>query len=158
MSIKYTNIFHCKTVQNVPKLRFFGLKINLLATPAASLVYTVLIDFVWEILSSYNIYIIFFIKHQYLCSGGKKKPIFTCLKTLWKQSSILFIDLECGLPRCENSEIVELVPGANPTIVSYNASVVKIYIATSSPVRLENKIYFFCFEKNALAYWRCSCR
>jgi hypothetical protein len=34
-------------------------------------------------------------------------------------------------------------PGANLTIVSYNA--------TSSPVRFKNKNVFFCFEKNALA-------
>jgi hypothetical protein len=35
--------------------------------------------------------------------------------------------------------------GANPTIVSYNASAVKIYNATSSLVRLEN--FFIQFEK-----------
>jgi hypothetical protein len=27
MGIKYTNIFHCKTVQHLPKLGFLGLKI-----------------------------------------------------------------------------------------------------------------------------------
>jgi hypothetical protein len=37
-------------------------------------------------------------------------------------------------------------PGANPTNVSYNASVVNIYNATSSPVRFYNKNIFFCFE------------
>jgi hypothetical protein len=26
MAIKYTNIFRCKALQNLPKLRFFGLK------------------------------------------------------------------------------------------------------------------------------------
>jgi hypothetical protein len=28
----YINIFHCKTLQNLPKLEFFGLKMCLLAT------------------------------------------------------------------------------------------------------------------------------
>jgi hypothetical protein len=32
MSIKYTNIFHCKTLENLSELGFFGLKINHLAT------------------------------------------------------------------------------------------------------------------------------
>jgi hypothetical protein len=32
MSIKYTNILHFKTLQNVPKILIFGLKINHLAT------------------------------------------------------------------------------------------------------------------------------
>jgi hypothetical protein len=32
MPIQYTNIFHCKTLQNVAKLKIFGLKINHLAS------------------------------------------------------------------------------------------------------------------------------
>jgi hypothetical protein len=32
VSIKYTYIFHCKTLQNLPKFGFFGLKTNHLAT------------------------------------------------------------------------------------------------------------------------------
>jgi hypothetical protein len=32
MVIKYTNIFHSKVVQNLPKIGIFGLKINHLAT------------------------------------------------------------------------------------------------------------------------------
>jgi hypothetical protein len=32
MVIKYTNVFHSKALQNLPKLGFFGLKINHLAT------------------------------------------------------------------------------------------------------------------------------
>jgi hypothetical protein len=36
--------------------------------------------------------------------------------------------------------------GANPAIVSYNASVVKVYNTTTSLVRFEIRI-FFCFEK-----------
>jgi hypothetical protein len=43
--------------------------------------------------------------------------------------------------------------GANPTIVSYNASAVNIYNATSSLARSENKNIFFCIRKNALAYY-----
>jgi hypothetical protein len=38
-------------------------------------------------------------------------------------------------------------PGANPTIVSHNASALKIYNATSSLVRFETKNIFFCFER-----------
>jgi hypothetical protein len=32
MDVKYINVWHCKTVQNLPKLVFFGLKIYHLAT------------------------------------------------------------------------------------------------------------------------------
>jgi hypothetical protein len=39
--------------------------------------------------------------------------------------------------------------GANPMIVSYNASVVKIYNAMSSPAHFENKKIFFNL-KNAI--------
>jgi hypothetical protein len=54
-----------------------------------------------------------------------------------------------------------LSPGANPTIVSYNASSVKIYDAKSSFVRLENNNIFFSLLKSALVYYvqrwrRCS--
>jgi hypothetical protein len=44
---------------------------------------------------------------------------------------------------------LEGCPGANPTIVSYNASSENFYNATSSQVRLENKNIFFCFEKTS---------
>jgi hypothetical protein len=37
--------------------------------------------------------------------------------------------------------------GANPTIVSYNAGVVKIYNATSSLAHFKDKNKFFYFEK-----------
>jgi hypothetical protein len=36
---------------------------------------------------------------------------------------------------------IGLYSGANPTIVSYNTVVVKIYIAMSSPVRFFTKIF-----------------
>jgi hypothetical protein len=42
--------------------------------------------------------------------------------------------------------------GANPTISSYSASVVKIYNTTSSLVQFEKKI-FYSAVKNALAYY-----
>jgi hypothetical protein len=32
MATKYTNIFHCKNLQNLPEIEIFGLKINHLAT------------------------------------------------------------------------------------------------------------------------------
>jgi hypothetical protein len=44
-------------------------------------------------------------------------------------------------------------PGANPTIVTYNASAVNIYNATSSLARSANKNTFFSNFKNALAYY-----
>jgi hypothetical protein len=40
-------------------------------------------------------------------------------------------------------------PGADPTIVSYNAGAVEIYNAKGSLVRSENKIIFFYFEKRS---------
>jgi hypothetical protein len=49
----------------------------------------------------------------------------------------------------ENSKVVGLAPGPNPTIVSYNASAVKIYNATSSLVCFENKNIFFCLKKRS---------
>jgi hypothetical protein len=33
----YQHIFHCKALQDLPKLHFFGLKLNHLATPAQKL-------------------------------------------------------------------------------------------------------------------------
>jgi hypothetical protein len=44
-------------------------------------------------------------------------------------------------------------PGANPTIVSYNAGATKLYTATSSLVRFGNKNYFLLHTlKDALSY------
>jgi hypothetical protein len=43
-----------------------------------------------------------------------------------------------------------LGPGANPTIVSYNAGAVKIYYYYNSLVRFENKNIFFFFEKHSM--------
>jgi hypothetical protein len=40
----------------------------------------------------------------------------------------------------------KLPSGANPMIVSYNASAVKTYNATGSLVRFESKYIVFCFE------------
>jgi hypothetical protein len=34
-------------------------------------------------------------------------------------------------------------PWPNPTVLSYNASVVKIYNTTGNPMRFENKYIFF---------------
>jgi hypothetical protein len=47
-------------------------------------------------------------------------------------------------------------PGANPTIVIYNASIVNFYNATDSLARFKNKNILFCFEK--CSRWRCSCK
>jgi hypothetical protein len=50
---------------------------------------------------------------------------------------------------CENSPnlvtliLIYLKPGPNPTIASYNASVVNFYNATGSLVCFENKNIFF---------------
>jgi hypothetical protein len=56
--------------------------------------------------------------------------------------------------------IITSTPGANPTIVSYEASVVKLYNATSGIVRFENTNIVFYSEKRSslLQRWRCSCR
>jgi hypothetical protein len=48
---------------------------------------------------------------------------------------------------------VDFEPGANPTILCYNASAVKNYNATSSRERFENKYIFSYNGKNALAYY-----
>jgi hypothetical protein len=67
-----------------------------------------------------------------------------------------------------DNEIVSFCPGANPTIVSYNASAVKVYNAsavkvynaTSSLVRFKVKNIFFYSEKRSslLQRWRCICK
>jgi hypothetical protein len=44
-------------------------------------------------------------------------------------------------------------PGANPTIVSYNASAVKIYNGTSSLVHFEKNHIGTYFEKNTRVYY-----
>jgi hypothetical protein len=44
MAVKYTNIFHCKTHQNLPKLRFFCFKICHLATLAECTTYVKLLN------------------------------------------------------------------------------------------------------------------
>jgi hypothetical protein len=50
-------------------------------------------------------------------------------------------------------------PGANPTIVIYNASVVNFYNAKGSLARFE-KNFLFSFEKHSslLQRWRCCCK
>jgi hypothetical protein len=54
-----------------------------------------------------------------------------------------------AMPATVNAVIVGLAPGANPTIVSYNVSVVNFYNATGSLARLENKNISFYFEKRS---------
>jgi hypothetical protein len=50
--------------------------------------------------------------------------------------------------------------GANPTIASYNVSVVNFYNATGSLARFESKNILYYFEKRSslLQRWRCSCK
>jgi hypothetical protein len=50
-------------------------------------------------------------------------------------------------------------PGANPTIASYNASVVHFYNSMSSLARFKKNSFFY-FEKRSslLQRWRCSCK
>jgi hypothetical protein len=55
---------------------------------------------------------------------------------------------------CSNLKYIFFYPGANPTIASYNASVVNFYYATGSLARFENKNILFYFEKR----WSCSCK
>jgi hypothetical protein len=43
---------------------------------------------------------------------------------------------------------------ANPTLVSYNASAVKIYNAASSPMCFGNRYVLSSTSKNALAYYK----
>jgi glutathione S-transferase len=51
---------------------------------------------------------------------------------------------EAGIAAAErNFYLQKFFPGANPTILNYNASVVKIYNALSSLARFENKNIFF---------------
>jgi hypothetical protein len=47
------------------------------------------------------------------------------------------------------AKIEALIPGPNPTIVSYDASAVKIYNPKSSLARFENKNIFLNFKKRS---------
>jgi hypothetical protein len=53
----------------------------------------------------------------------------------------------------------KLTSESNPTIVNYNANVVKVYTATCSLACFENKFFFLYFEKRSslLQRWHCSC-
>jgi hypothetical protein len=44
-------------------------------------------------------------------------------------------------------QVPHFLPGANPTIASYNASVVNFYNTTGSLARFENKKYYLLFKK-----------
>jgi hypothetical protein len=55
-----------------------------------------------------------------------------------------------------NSKVVGLGPGANPTIGSYNASVVKIYNATKSMPRFYKKTFLLYKLSSLLQHWRCT--
>jgi hypothetical protein len=55
-------------------------------------------------------------------------------------------------PNFGQSPIQVCTTGANPTIASYNASVVNFYNATDSLACFENKIIFL-YLKNALVYY-----
>jgi hypothetical protein len=45
------------------------------------------------------------------------------------------------------------LPGANPTIASYNASVVNFHTATGSLARFENKNILYYFEKRSFLHY-----
>jgi hypothetical protein len=62
---------------------------------------------------------------------------------------------KCGKGFILSLRFVTKASGANPSTVSYNASVVKIYIAKGSLMRFENKNIFFYVPtlKNAQAYY-----
>jgi hypothetical protein len=64
----------------------------------------------------------------------------------------------CGIVDCEIES--RQCTGANPTVASYNASVVNFYNATGSLSRFENKNILLYFEKcsSLLQRWRCRCK
>jgi hypothetical protein len=59
-----------------------------------------------------------------------------------------------------NFALKKLPSGANPTIASFNTSVVNFYSTTGCLARFENKKIFFYVEKRSspLQRWRCSCK
>jgi hypothetical protein len=74
--------------------------------------------------------------------------------TLVFGKNVNFLDKNCR----KSQKNVFMTPGANPTIVIYNASVVNFYNATGSLARFENKNILFYFVKRSslLQRWRCS--
>jgi hypothetical protein len=61
--------------------------------------------------------------------------------------------MRCPLRHAARAPPPELKkPGANPTIESYSARVVKIYSTTSSLVGFENIMFYFTM-KHAVAYY-----
>jgi hypothetical protein len=65
------------------------------------------------------------------------------MKVAWKLAELNNVTCFCPI------QALATTPGANPTIASYNASVVKIYTTTCSLVRFEIKENFFNFEKRS---------
>jgi hypothetical protein len=87
-----------------------------------------------------------------LCTNGE--CIFLCLEnTIHKKCRR--VETVDSLRRIRNSISLYLytdfIPGDNPTIASYNASVVNFYV-TGSLARSENKKIFYSTFNNALAY------
>jgi hypothetical protein len=58
------------------------------------------------------------------------------------------------------SSITRFLPGPDPTIANYNASVVNFYNAAGSLARFKNKNILFYYVKRSslLQRWRCSCK
>jgi hypothetical protein len=52
-----------------------------------------------------------------------------------------------------NAAVATVKSGANPTMASYNTSVVNFYNAAGSLARFENKNFSYSTLKNALAYY-----
>jgi hypothetical protein len=93
---------------------------------------------------------------------SKNLPLVTILGILTSKCLGIFLKINVTLIFClsmldKNSRecadyVGTFTPGANPTIASYNASVVKIYNAVNSMARFGLKIIFPQF-KNSLAYY-----
>jgi hypothetical protein len=65
--------------------------------------------------------------------------------------------MRCAIGRVVNFYNAGVATGFNPTTLSYNASVVKIYSATNSMARFYYKNYFSLTLKHSslLQRWRC---
>jgi hypothetical protein len=114
------NIFHCKTFLNVAKFGFLVWKYTICSLP---------MKMAWLLAKAFQQFCNAWAMHAFTTSFTYMEVI-SDLATRFHQFTRFLKSLKCQW---------RFHSGANPSIASYNASVVKIYSATNSVARFRNK-------------------